>query len=202
MGFNPWETVAYEAELQVTAHGTSFGAPLSGFGGRAQVEPASNPVGLGSVAVGSAGPVETIVLTNRGNLPGSFFIAVVAGGSVGSFELIDESCTVAPVGPGDTCAIQVRFAPQAAGPKTARLALFGEDDGGTMVLLTGEGLEPAPVAAAQAMGSAARPPLPAASKRATARRFARGKPLLAGQARCHAVKCRKALRGRKIVIGS
>lgn len=196
VGFNPWETVAYEAELQAQAHGTTFSAVLTGFGGRAQVEPASNPVEFAPVAVGSVGPVETVVLTNAGNLPGSFFIAVIAGGSVGSFLLIDESCTAAPVQPGATCAIQVRFAPQATGPKTARFALFGDDDP-TMVLLSGEGLEPAPLAPAQALGSAALPPAhgPPHGK---PRRFARGKTLYAGQARCHAVKCRKALRARRV----
>lgn len=195
VGFNPWQTVAYEAELQASAHGTTFAAPLTGFGGRAQVEPASNPVDLGSVAAGSAGPVETIVLTNDGNLPGSFFIAVVAGGSVGSFQLIDESCTAAPVEPGATCTVQIRFVPQESGPKTARLALFGEDDGGTMVMLTGEGLEPEPSPSGPGAASALAPPPPLGRHR----RFARGKSLYAGQARCHAHKCRKLLRGRRVV---
>ncbi|HEX5929714.1 MAG TPA: choice-of-anchor D domain-containing protein [Solirubrobacterales bacterium] len=192
VGFNPWETVAYEAELQAQAHGTTFGAVLTGFGGRAQVEPASNPVEFAPVAVGSAGPVETIVLTNNGNLPGSFFIAVIAGGSVGSFQLIDESCSAAAVEPGATCTAQVRFAPQATGPKTARLALFGDDDP-TMVMLAGEGLAPPPVASAQALDAAALPAAPGQH-----RRFAHGKTLYAGQARCHAAKCRKALRARRV----
>ena len=195
VGFNPWETVAYEAELQASAYGTTFGAPLSGFGGRALVEPASNPVDFGAVAVGSAGPTETVVLTNNGNLPGNFFIAVIAGGSVGSFQLVEEDCTAAPVEPGATCAVQIRFVPQATGPKTARLALFGEDDGGTMVLLSGKGLPAAPEASLRA-GAAS--PGVASGKH---RRFARRKTLSAGQARCHAIKCRKALRSRKIVSG-
>jgi len=197
VGFNPWETVAYEAELQASAYGTTFTADLSGFGGRALVEPATNPVEFAPVAVGSVGAIETIVLTNNGNLPGGFFIAVVAGGSVGSFELIDESCTAAPVEPGATCAVQIRFTPQATGPRTARLALFGEDDGGTMVLLSGEGLEPPPSASAQIIGSIG-PRAAAIPGRSKARRLVRGKALYAGQSRCHVAKCRKALRGRRI----
>jgi hypothetical protein len=201
VGFNPWDTVAYEAELQVSAYGTTFGAALSGFGGRARVEPASNPVDLGEVAAGEVGPVETIVLTNNGNLPGNFFIAVVAGGSVGSFQLVDESCTAAPVQPGASCTAQIRFAPQGTGPKVARLALFGDDDP-TMVMLTGEGLEPLPSEPALDLDSAAAPRALGAARRDKAHLFARGKALRAGQARCHAVKCRKALRERKIVSGS
>lgn len=201
VGFNPWDTVAYEAELQASAHGTTFTAPLSGFGGRARVEPATNPVDLGAVAVGEVGPIETIVLTNHGNLPGNFFIAVVAGGSVGSFQLIEESCSAGPVQPGATCSVQVRFAPQATGPKVARLALFGDDEP-TMVMLTGEGLEPLPGESASDLEAAAAPRALGAAPRDRARHFSRGKALRAGQARCHAAKCRKALRERKIVAGS
>jgi len=191
VGFNPWETVAYEAELQASAYGTTFGAPLSGFGGRAQVEPASNPIDFGPVPVGSAGPVKTIVLTNDGNLPGNFFIAVIAGGSVGSFQLIDEGCTAAPIEPGGSCTARIRFVPQTMGSKTARLALFGEDDGGTMVMLSGEGVAAAPEAS---LGAGRASPRVARDRH---RRFAHRKPLFAGRARCHSVNCRKALRSRK-----
>jgi hypothetical protein len=201
VGFNPWDTVAYEAELQVSAHGTTFGAPLSGFGGRAMVEPASNPFDLGSAPVGSAGPVETIVLTNHGNLPGSFFIAVIAGGSVASFQLIDEDCTAAPVEPGATCTVQVRFVPQVEGTKTARLALFGDEDGGTMVMLSGEGIAASPAAAGPVAPAAAAASLAPPAARANPRRFARGRALYSGQARCHAAKCRKALQARAAVPG-
>ena len=199
VGFNPWETVAYEAELQASAHGTTFGATLTGFGGRAQVESASNPVALGSVAAGSVGPVETIVLTNNGNLPGNFFIAVIAGGSVGSFQLLDEDCTGAPLAPGASCTVRVRFAPQEAGVKSARLAMFGDDEGGVMVILTGEGLPALEVPAQDGPGAA--PPF---AIRAQHRRFSRGSGLAAGRARCQGAKlCRraKALRTRSAVSG-
>jgi hypothetical protein len=191
--FNPYDTVSYEAQLQAQAYGETFSADLLGSGGRAIVEAETNPVDFGSAAVGSAGTVKTVVLTNHGNLPGNFFIAVIAGGSVGSFQLLDEDCSVAPVEPGASCAVEVRFVPQATGPKAARLALFGGDDGGTMVLLTGEGL-PAAIGAAEMS-------TPTTTARGKRRRFFRGAALFAGQARCRALKCRKALRARSIVAG-
>jgi hypothetical protein len=141
--FNPWDAVGYAAELQASANGASATAALAGTGGRAMLEPDSQPVELGDVGVGAAGAVRTIVLTNTGNFPGGFFIAVIAGGDAGSFELLDESCTAAVVMPGATCVAHVRFKPQSAGPKLARLALFGDGDGGTMVLLNGNGVSPA-----------------------------------------------------------
>jgi hypothetical protein len=143
--FQPDEVRDFEATLKVSINGYSVSAPLSGDGGRAVVEPDSNPVYFDAVTAGAAGELRTIELVNSGNLPGSFFIAVVAGGDARSFELVDESCSgFTPVGPGESCQVRIRFTPQDVGAKQARLALFGEDDGGTMVALIGEGVAPAP----------------------------------------------------------
>lgn len=139
--FQPYEMRPYEAELVANAGAFSFAAPLRGEGGRAELVPAANPFGFGAAGVGGPGAQRTITLTNEGNMPGAFFIAVIAGGDSGSFELLEEDCSgFEPVGPGETCTAQVRFQPQSPGAKTARLALFGEDDGGTMVMLEGEGV--------------------------------------------------------------
>jgi hypothetical protein len=143
VGFNPWDAIPYAAALQAQAAGATFAATLTGTGGRAMVEPGSNPTEFGAVTVGTMGPVQTIVFTNHGNLPGNFFIGIVAGGDAGSFRLLDESCSATPVPPAGTCSAHVRFTPQGAGPKLARFALFGDDDGGTMALLSGEGVAPA-----------------------------------------------------------
>jgi hypothetical protein len=141
--FNPRDVVAYSAQLRASVNGASFTAELSGAGGRAVLEPSSNPASFGSASAGTAGSIRTISLTNTGNLPGTFFIAVIAGGDAGSFQLLDESCTAAPVMPSASCTAHVRFDPQGAGVKSARLALFGDGDGGgTMVVLTGVGVAP------------------------------------------------------------
>ena len=141
--FNPWNPVEYHAQLQAYVNGSTFAADLSGTGGQAMLEPDANPVDFDPVAVGGEGPVRTIVLTNDGNIAGAFFIAVIAGGDSGSFRLLDESCTGEPLAPAATCVAHVRFTPQSGGPKVARLALFGDGEGGTMVMLRGEGAEPA-----------------------------------------------------------
>ncbi len=201
VGFNPWDTVPYEAELQAHVNGATFGATLSGHGGRAQVEATVAPVAFAATPVGSAGPVATIELVNNGNLPGSFFIAVIAGGSVGSFQLLDEDCTAAPLAPGASCTAQVRFTPQGTGVKTARLAMFGDDEGGVMVMLSGEGL---PALGAPALNGPAAVGARTAMVGGKHRRFGRGSALSAVRARCRGGKlCRraKALRGRTVASG-
>ncbi|MET0558868.1 MAG: choice-of-anchor D domain-containing protein [Solirubrobacterales bacterium] len=143
VNFNPWDAVHYEAELQASANGASAGAALAGTGGRAMLEPEANPISLGSAAAGSVGSVQTINLANNGNIAGGYFIGVIAGGDAGSFELLDESCTGRMVAPGDSCVAHVRLTPLSVGTKVARLAFFGDGEGGTLVQIEGEGVAPA-----------------------------------------------------------
>jgi hypothetical protein len=140
VNFNPHERTSYAAEVRTSANGSSFSAGLSGIGGAAVIETLENPVGFGSATVGSEGAIRTIELTNSGDLPAGFFISVIAGGDSGSFRLLDENCTGAELAPGGSCTAHVRFTPQAAGPKTARLAFFGDGSDGMMVFLSGEGV--------------------------------------------------------------
>jgi len=193
--FNPRDTRAYSAQVQAYSYGQTFSAALSGEGGRPVVEAAVNPFEFGAAPVGTVGEPQAIVVTNSGNLPGGFFIAIVAGGDVGSFQLLDESCTEEPLAPGASCVAHVRFAPQRTGPLAARLALFGEGEGGTMVKLRGEGLAALPPALGPAMTStsgtasasgsgpaAADPRAQPPRRRARHRRFARGATIGSGVA--------------------
>jgi len=120
--------------------------------------------------------VRTITLTNNGNFEGGFFIAVIAGGDVASFQLVDENCTGIPVAPGASCTAHVRFTPQSTGPKAARLAFFGDSEGGTMVGLTGVGTSAEKLAAGAAEGHGASSQAKSPRKR-QGRSFRRGKSM-------------------------
>jgi hypothetical protein len=138
--FNPQETVSYEAELRAQANGSVASAELLGEGGRAIVQATENPVDFGVASAGSSGSVHTITLENTGNLPESFFIGVIAGGDAGSFQLLDEHCTMIALAPGASCTAHVRFQPLAPGSLSAHLAFFGDGEGGVLVQLEGEGV--------------------------------------------------------------
>ncbi len=198
--FNPRDTRAYSGQVQAYAHGQTFSAALGGEGGRPVVEAVASPFEFGAASVGTVGEPRAVVFTNSGNLPGGFFIAIVAGGDVGSFQLLDESCTEEPLAPGASCVAHVRFAPQRTGPLAARLALFGEGEGGTMVKLRGEGAAappeapglpvpvpgPASTSAPSGLTGTAGQAQPASSatprRRTRHRRFARGAPIGSGVA--------------------
>jgi hypothetical protein len=141
--FNPNERTTYEAELRAWANGSVFSATVTGQGGRPIVEAVENPVDFGTTTVGASGEVRTITLKNVGDLPESFFIGVLAGGDSGSFRLLDENCTSAPLVPNGTCTAHVRFSPDGPGVKTARVAFFGDGEGGMLVQVSGEGVLPA-----------------------------------------------------------
>jgi hypothetical protein len=143
VNFNPSDATAYDAQLRAGSEGgTSFTAGLSGEGGRAKIGPAFDPTSFGAVPVGSGGVTKAIEITNRGNYPGGAFIAVIAGGAVGSYHLLDEDCTGIPLSPEASCTVLINFDPLSTGVKIARLGLFGDSDGGAQVTLTGIGTEP------------------------------------------------------------
>jgi len=138
--FNPHARSAYEAEARAWVNGDPFAAPVAGEGGAPAVEALQNPVDFGAATAGSDGAVRTITLRNSGNLPEFFFIGVLAGGNASSFKLLDEDCTLVEFAPGQTCSAHVRFAPDSVGAKAARLAFFGDGEGGTLVQVEGEGV--------------------------------------------------------------
>lgn len=161
--FGPRDAVEYTAQFQVSVGSYSFGADLSGTGGRATFAPSSNPTDFGAVKVGSAGATREIEVTNTGNMPGGVFIAVIAGGAIGSFQILDESCTGVELVPAATCTVQVRFQPVSEGVKKAMLGLFGEGEGPTPIMLSGVGAAPDPAPAVASTPAAA--PIAAAPDR-------------------------------------
>lgn len=144
INFGPYNTDEYAAQFSVNVGSYSFSADLSGTGGRATFAPAASSTDFGVAKVGSAGTVREISISNTGNMPGGVFIAVIAGGAIGSFQILDESCTGVELLPAATCTLQVRFQPVSEGVKKAMLGLFGENEGPTPIVLTGVGSAPDP----------------------------------------------------------
>jgi hypothetical protein len=152
--FGPHSTEEYTAQLSVNVGSYSFAAGLSGTGGRAIFTPATSSTDFGVARVGSPGTVREISISNTGNMSGGMFIAVISGGAIGSFQILDENCTGIELAPAATCTLQVRFQPASEGVKKAMLGLFGENEGPSPVILTGVGSAPEPVPARTAAAGA------------------------------------------------
>jgi hypothetical protein len=142
VNFGPNQPIAYSAQLRATINGVAFTADLSGKGGQPVFTASPNPADFGSATAGQKGMTRTITLTNEGDLPGSFFVAIISGGDVGSFRLLHEDCTGALLGPSASCTAQVRFQPEDAGAKRAQFTLVGNQGEPFQINLTGAGVDP------------------------------------------------------------
>jgi hypothetical protein len=145
--FGPYDAIEFAAQFKVSVGDYSFAADISGTGGKASFAPSSNPTDFGVAKVGSIGTTREISITNTGNMAGGVFIAVIAGGAIGSFQILDENCTGVELVPASTCTLQVRFQPVSEGVKKAMLGLFGDGEGPTPITLTGIGTAPDPIPA-------------------------------------------------------
>jgi hypothetical protein len=98
---------------------------------------------FGTELVGSTSDVVKSVLTNTGSQPLDVTDVSIAGAD---FTKVDESCTVAPVAPGDTCEVSVQFTPSAGGTRTGTLTVTDDNTaaGATTAALRGTGDAPAP----------------------------------------------------------
>lgn len=137
VGFSPFDRRSFAAQLEATTfNGPTATLALAGTAGRvALVAPSQD---FGSSAVGESGTTRVITATNQGNLEANLFAALITGPDIGSFQVVDETCTSAPVPPnGGRCSVRVRFLPSAPGHRRARLALIGDDDASLRVDISG-----------------------------------------------------------------
>jgi hypothetical protein len=146
--YNANEEGEFFAAVSIHSGSVAFTAPLSGRAERPQVEASPSPLAFAPTSVGSAQTGE-VTLTNVGELPVGFYIAIVSGGDASSFHLLEESCTSNLFAgeprifePGEACAAKIEFAPTGAGAKDATLSFFGGGEGALQVSLQGTGVAP------------------------------------------------------------
>ena len=98
-------------------------------------------VSVGEQGLGGAGDT-TLTVTNTG---GAVLLidrgAVFGGLNPAEFAIVGDSCTQAPVAPGASCNLVVRFTPAAAGPRAATLT-FKSNGGAPTISLNGAGVAP------------------------------------------------------------
>jgi len=94
-------------------------------------------VGFGATGIGLASAVQVVTLTNNGGMP-----LVVSGVEVSSNFTIASNTCGATVAVNAACAMQVVFAPSAAGPLTGTLTISDNAASGTQsISLTGVGVD-------------------------------------------------------------
>jgi hypothetical protein len=141
--FKPTSVGAKNATLTVTASpGGSATATLMGTGalaGALTLTP-TTPPSLGSLVPGAVGTPTPFTVTNTGDLPTSALATSLSNTT--DFRL-DDQCGTATLAAHATCMLNVTFAPQTAGTKSATLAVTATQGGTASVGLMGTGLAPA-----------------------------------------------------------
>ncbi len=117
-------------------------------------DPSPGSLGFGtSVPQGTVSAPQTVTLTNNGSAPLSVAGFEMQGANPNDFFTGTTTCGAA-VAPGGSCTVQVRFAPQAQGARSATLTTISNASSGGSVTLTGTGgpLPQGPVGPAGAAG--------------------------------------------------
>jgi Ca2+-binding RTX toxin-like protein len=105
--------------------------------------PLTLDLAFGTVNVGSTSTTQTVTIGNVGNAP-----LTVSGATAGNAQFVVSNHCTAPVTPGNTCTIDVAFAPTGNGPVTTTLSIVHNGSTSPSIVdLSGTGFTPAiPVA--------------------------------------------------------
>ncbi len=141
---------------------------------------------FGTQATGSKGPGHVFAVRNDGGAPLDLDNVAIAGADLDQFALAGDECSGATLAPGAECLVRVRFAPDSAGAKAAKLRV-GSDAGTFVATLAGSGAGDAVVGlplagkGTGAAGSADQPASPRPARKGRHRRFVRGETLTAAK---------------------
>ena len=147
VAFNPTEIGTTEATL--TIESDAGGAAVVQLVGVAYRNPgiAVDPAGLDfgeQVAGAGAGTPQTITVESIGTTPLEMDAPEFEGADADQFQIVDNRCAGARLAPGESCEIEVGFAPTSTGGKSAGLIIASNNTHGfgpPIVALTGTGTE-------------------------------------------------------------
>lgn len=141
--FTPYSSGSFSASLRADVSGSTGSASLNGTGrSDAVLRLSPNPVNFGNVVLGSfPGAAATVTLENTGTTISDPINTAISGTNATDFAITSNPCP-SSLAPGGSCAIQLRFTPQASGTRTAVLTAFSGPTTAT-ASLAGVGQRPA-----------------------------------------------------------
>ncbi len=143
--FTPGATGAHTATLNVNANAgaspTLIG--LSGIGGVPALTLNTTGVTFAAQAIGTTGGTQTLTATNSGNAPLQIGSVSLTGSGAGAFSVL-PNCA-APLTPGASCTLSVKFIPSVVGTVSASLNLASNAPGTPAAIpLSGTATAPPP----------------------------------------------------------
>jgi uncharacterized repeat protein (TIGR01451 family) len=150
--FTPGGAGTRSATLTLTdnASPSTQSVTLTGVGAQTAATVSPDNIDFGTLPVGNSGTVHAVTITSSGTADLQVTGDTLSGANPSDFNLVGGSCPATPftLAAGKSCTVDVYFAPTAAGPRSATLAV--NDDAATspqQVLLGGNGSPSADVAA-------------------------------------------------------
>jgi urease beta subunit len=110
----------------VGQQGQPFQLALTGDGKDPQVSLSPPSHDFGKQEVGTDSRAQSFALTNDGDTPVDLTGASIIGANADQYRLAGDGCTDVTLQAGESCAVKVKFAPDAKGPRSARLRIVGE----------------------------------------------------------------------------
>lgn len=140
--FTPGATGNRNASLMISSNGggSPQAVPVSGIGTSGTVVTLSaSSLVFAEQAVGTVSSAQQVVLSNRGTLP--LAIRMMSVVEAASSEFIQTNTCGSSLAAGTSCTIEVRFAPRAAGARTAVIGVLGNGHSAGLTLhLEGTGI--------------------------------------------------------------
>ena len=126
--------------LQHNASGSTTSVPITGTGVAPKLSVSPSSINFGDRATGSISQTEVITLKSSGTAALSVRGISIVGSDAGDFSQSGNCSTIAA---GQSCLIEVRFAPRAAGEKRADISISHDASSGPEVIpLSGVGITP------------------------------------------------------------
>jgi hypothetical protein len=113
---------------------------LNGEGVAPAVTLAPSSYDFGAQVSGTRGVGHAFAVRNEGSTPLDLGSVTIVGTDLDQFPLAGDDCTGATLAPGGECLVRVRFAPDGAGAKAAKLRI-GSDSGAFTAALRGLGTD-------------------------------------------------------------
>ncbi len=123
--------------------GSPHNVALSGTGvsSAPQVCLSTASIDLGTVSVGDASPSQTVTVTNCGTAALTISAVGLTGSGASQFSIVSTACSNAVLGIGETCTVDVRFAPSQIGTASAAISITDDASGSPhQVALSGLGV--------------------------------------------------------------
>jgi hypothetical protein len=144
--FSPSATGARTAQVDVPSNAPSSpdALPLAGIGIEGALTATPGAIDFGNVPVGTGSAPIAVTVENTGSAPVAIGNLGISGTHASDFAISADTCSMAVLGPAETCGFSATMSPSAAGARSAQVEIPSDAPSSPVIVpLTGTGTQPA-----------------------------------------------------------